>query len=96
MRSIPQQRGSHRLGVARSDDTRLGYIRFGFDSRVDKATLLFMSLEKKGLRKKTAQPSVGGLEDHLKHSSAQPDLFGSSDAIVRHVLEVLDRNRTFE
>ncbi|XP_065843949.1 coatomer subunit alpha-like [Oscarella lobularis] len=44
-----------------------------------------------GLRKKTAQPSVGGLEDHLKHSSAQPDLFGSSDAIVRHVLEGHDR-----
>eukprot|EP00118_Oscarella_pearsei_P025090 m.307483 g.307483 ORF g.307483 m.307483 type:complete len:1228 (+) comp42345_c0_seq1:35-3718(+) len=43
-----------------------------------------------GLRKKTAQPGVGGLEDHLKHSG-QPDLFGSSDAIVRHVLEGHDR-----
>ncbi|XP_062521183.1 coatomer subunit alpha-like [Corticium candelabrum] len=43
-----------------------------------------------GLRKKTAQPGLGGLEEQIK-GSAQTDLFGSSDAIVKHVLEGHDR-----
>ena len=40
-----------------------------------------------GLRKKTVAPGAGGLDDHLR-GSASTDLFGSADAIVKHVLEV--------
>lgn len=42
-----------------------------------------------GLRKKNAAPGPGGLDDHLK--AGQTDLFGTSDAIVKHVLEGHDR-----
>lgn len=47
-----------------------------------------------GLRKKTAQPGLGGLEDQIK-GSGQTDLFGSSDAIVKHVLEVSSIDANF-
>ena len=40
-----------------------------------------------GLRKKTVAPGAGGLKEHLKNPGST-DLFGSSDAIVKHVLEV--------
>ena len=40
-----------------------------------------------GLRKKTVAPGAGGLDDHLR-GSGSTDLFGSADAIVKHVLEV--------
>ncbi|KAG8185683.1 hypothetical protein JTE90_003222 [Oedothorax gibbosus] len=38
-----------------------------------------------GLRKKNVAPGPGGLEEHLKNPS-HTDLFGTSDAIVKHVL----------
>ena len=41
-----------------------------------------------GLRKKTVAPGVGGIDDHLRGGSGGTDLFGTSDAIVKHVLEV--------
>ena len=40
-----------------------------------------------GLRKKTVAPGASGLEEHLK-TPGHTDLFGQSDAIVKHVLEV--------
>ena len=40
-----------------------------------------------GLRKKTVAPGAVGLDDHLR-GSGSTDLFGSADAIVKHVLEV--------
>ena len=40
-----------------------------------------------GLRKKTVAPGASGLEDHLRNSGST-DLFGSADAIVKHLLEV--------
>ena len=40
-----------------------------------------------GLRKKTVAPGAGGLDDHLRNPGGT-DLFGTSDAIVKHVLEV--------
>ena len=43
-----------------------------------------------GLRKKTVAPGAGGLDEHLKNPGST-DLFGSSDAIVKHVLEVCVR-----
>ncbi|XP_065906077.1 coatomer subunit alpha-like isoform X1 [Dysidea avara] len=43
-----------------------------------------------GLRKKTVAPGAGGLDEHLKNPGST-DLFGSSDAIVKHVLEGHDR-----
>lgn len=43
-----------------------------------------------GLRKKNVSPGPGGLEERLRNP-AQADLFGSSDAIVKHVLEGHDR-----
>ncbi|CAH1774502.1 unnamed protein product [Owenia fusiformis] len=43
-----------------------------------------------GLRKKQVSPGPGGLEEHLKNPN-QTDLFGQSDAIVKHVLEGHDR-----
>ncbi|EDO39748.1 predicted protein [Nematostella vectensis] len=43
-----------------------------------------------GLRKKTVAPGATGLDDHLK-SPGHTDLFGQSDAIVKHVLEGHDR-----
>jgi coatomer protein complex subunit alpha (xenin) len=43
-----------------------------------------------GLRKKNVAPGPGGLDDHLKNPS-HTDLFGTSDAIVKHVLEGHDR-----
>lgn len=39
-----------------------------------------------GLRKKNVAPGPGGLEDHLKNPQ-HTDLFGTSDATVKHVLE---------
>lgn len=43
-----------------------------------------------GLRKKNVSPGPAGIEDRLK-SSGQTDLFGMSDAVVKHVLEGHDR-----
>ncbi|ESO90102.1 hypothetical protein LOTGIDRAFT_218145 [Lottia gigantea] len=43
-----------------------------------------------GLRKKNVAPGPGGLEERLR-GSGQTDLFGTSDAIVKHVLEGHDR-----
>ncbi|XP_059167634.1 coatomer subunit alpha-like [Physella acuta] len=43
-----------------------------------------------GLRKKNVAPGPGGIEDRLR-SPGQTDLFGTSDAIVKHVLEGHDR-----
>ncbi|KAK3106032.1 hypothetical protein FSP39_011311 [Pinctada imbricata] len=42
-----------------------------------------------GLRKKNVSPGPGGMDDRLK--GAQTDLFGMSDAVVKHVLEGHDR-----
>lgn len=42
-----------------------------------------------GLRKKTVAPGAGGIEDHVRGSGGT-DLFGTTDAIVKHVLEVCD------
>lgn len=42
-----------------------------------------------GLRKKTVAPGAGGFDDHSRGgSSGSTDLFGTADAIVKHVLEV--------
>ncbi|XP_060529873.1 coatomer subunit alpha [Cylas formicarius] len=43
-----------------------------------------------GLRKKNVAPGPSGLEEHLKNPGAT-DLFGVSDAVVKHVLEGHDR-----
>ncbi|WAR05102.1 COPA-like protein, partial [Mya arenaria] len=43
-----------------------------------------------GLRKKNVSPGSNSLEDRLRNSG-QPDLFGMSDAVVKHVLEGHDR-----
>ncbi|GAB6033480.1 hypothetical protein CHUAL_013365 [Chamberlinius hualienensis] len=43
-----------------------------------------------GLRKKSVAPGPAGLEDHLK-IPGHTDLFGTSDAVVKHVLEGHDR-----
>lgn len=43
-----------------------------------------------GLRKKNVAPGPGGLDDHLKNPG-HTDLFGTSDAVVKHVLEGHDR-----
>lgn len=43
-----------------------------------------------GLRKKNVSPGPTGLEDHLKNPGST-DLFGVSDAVVKHVLEGHDR-----
>ncbi len=43
-----------------------------------------------GLRKKNVSPGPSSIEDHLK-STGQTDLFGTSDAVVKHVLEGHDR-----
>ena len=40
-----------------------------------------------GLRKKTVAPGAGGLDEHLR-SPTSTDLFGTSETIVKHVLEV--------
>ena len=40
-----------------------------------------------GLRKKTVAPGMGVLDDHIRNPGST-DLFGSADAIVKHVLEV--------
>uniref|UniRef100_A0A646QF04 Coatomer subunit alpha n=1 Tax=Hemiscolopendra marginata TaxID=943146 RepID=A0A646QF04_9MYRI len=43
-----------------------------------------------GLRKKNVAPGPGGLDDHIKNPG-HTDLFGTSDAVVKHVLEGHDR-----
>ncbi|KAK2187376.1 hypothetical protein NP493_168g04047 [Ridgeia piscesae] len=43
-----------------------------------------------GLRKKAISPGPGGMDDHVR-GPGHPELFGSSDAIVKHVLEGHDR-----
>jgi len=42
-----------------------------------------------GLRKKTVAPGVQGIEDRLRNQGT--DLFGSSDAVVKHVMGVGER-----
>ncbi|XP_014673558.1 PREDICTED: coatomer subunit alpha-like [Priapulus caudatus] len=44
-----------------------------------------------GLRKKNVAPGPGGLDDHVKNQAGHTDLFGTADAIVKHVLEGHDR-----
>lgn len=43
-----------------------------------------------GLRKKNVAPGPGGLDDHLKNPG-HTDLFGTSDAVVRHFLDGHER-----
>ena len=43
-----------------------------------------------GLRKRNVSPGPGGIEDNLR-GPGSTELFGSSDAIVKHVLEGHDR-----
>lgn len=43
-----------------------------------------------GLRKKNVSPGPGGIEEHMK-GTAQTELFGNTDCIVKHVLEGHDR-----
>ncbi|ELT95580.1 hypothetical protein CAPTEDRAFT_156336 [Capitella teleta] len=43
-----------------------------------------------GLRKKNVAPGPGGMDDHMK-TGASTELFGTSDATVKHVLEGHDR-----
>ncbi|XP_048236489.1 coatomer subunit alpha-like [Haliotis cracherodii] len=43
-----------------------------------------------GLRKKNVSPGPGGIEERIRNPG-QTDLFGTSDAIVKHVLEGHDR-----
>ena len=43
-----------------------------------------------GLRKKNVAPGPAGLDDRIRNPN-QTDLFGTSDAIVKHVLEGHDR-----
>ena len=43
-----------------------------------------------GLRKKSVSPGPGGMEEHVR-GPGHPELFGTSDAIVKHVLEGHDR-----
>ena len=40
-----------------------------------------------GLRKKTVSPGATGMDESTKNPN-QMDLFGQSDAVVKHVLEV--------
>lgn len=44
-----------------------------------------------GLRKKNQAPGSNSYEDRLQAQSGQPDLFGSTDAIVKYVLEGHER-----
>lgn len=44
-----------------------------------------------GLRKKNVTPGSDGLHSQLQRSTNTPDLFGQSDAVVKHVLEGHDR-----
>ncbi|KAL3836986.1 hypothetical protein ACJMK2_022379 [Sinanodonta woodiana] len=43
-----------------------------------------------GLRKKNVSPGPSGIDDKVRNPN-QPDLFGMSDAVVKHVLEGHDR-----
>ncbi|CAG2110571.1 unnamed protein product [Medioppia subpectinata] len=43
-----------------------------------------------GLRKKNVSPGPGGMDEHMRNPG-HTDLFGTSDAIVKHVLEGHDR-----
>ena len=52
--------------------------------------LHMLRVSSSGLRKKNVAPGPGGIEDRLRNP-AQTDLFGTSDAIVKHVLEGHDR-----
>lgn len=53
----------------------------------DLNSFFFLLLLISGLRKKTVAPGTSGLDEHLK-SPGHTELFGQSDAIVKHVLEV--------
>ena len=44
-----------------------------------------------GLRKKSVVPGSSSLEQKLRHATGAPDLFGQSDVVVKHVLEVRGR-----
>jgi coatomer protein complex subunit alpha (xenin) len=44
-----------------------------------------------GLRKKNAAPSPDTLHLQLQRTTGSPDLFGQTDAIVKHVLEGHER-----
>ena len=41
-----------------------------------------------GLRKKTVAPGSSGPVDHFRNPGSSAELFGTSDVIVKHVLEV--------
>ena len=43
-----------------------------------------------GLRKKTVAPGASGFDTHLRNPGST-DLFGPSDAVVKHILEVWTR-----
>lgn len=44
-----------------------------------------------GLRKKNVAPGPEGFHTQLQRTTGTPDLFGQTDAVVKHVLEGHDR-----
>lgn len=53
------------------------------DEWINQLTLFFL-----GLRKKTVAPGASGIDEHIRNPTGSTDLFGTADAIVKHVLEV--------
>lgn len=53
--------------------------------------LITFSSSLSGLRKKTVSPGTSRYEDHSSRGggTGSTDLFGTADAIVKHVLEVM-------
>ena len=49
-----------------------------------------MILVPTGLRKKTVAPGASGFDTHMRNPGST-DLFGPSDAVVKHILEVSGR-----
>ena len=56
----------------------------------DSRAFFIAALPISGLRKKNVAPGPAGLEEHLK-GPGNTDLFGTTDAVVKHVLEGHDR-----
>ena len=50
--------------------------------------LLPLLMTAAGLRKKSVVPGSSSLEQKLRQATGAPELFGQSDVVVKHVLEV--------
>lgn len=85
VRPISSKEWSRCIGFYGSNRSCLGYLRYQFP--LYKHGSLYTQYRSLGLRKKNQAPTAMTFEDPFARQNPQSDLFGSTDVMVKYVLE---------